>query len=89
LLHGLSTARLRLGDKALITVRERSVLTIREAPGVSTFDVASGRMGIAVVKERVRPGEVIDSTITVLRGRVEESGVCRHRRAGRRGPLRL
>jgi hypothetical protein len=69
-----SLARILLGGKALVTVRERSVLTIMERPDVSTIDVESGRMGIAVVKERMRPGESVEirtpNAMATIRGTV-------------------
>src|SRR5262249_57122267 len=48
------------GSKAIVTVRERSSLTIAESPGVSTVNVGEGRAAIAVVKERMKPGETIE-----------------------------
>jgi hypothetical protein len=69
-----SLARILFGGKALVTVRERSVLTITEAPGVSTLHVAVGKIAVAVVKERVKPGETIDirtpNAIATIRGTV-------------------
>src|SRR5262245_42078273 len=41
-----SMARILLGGKALLTVRERSMVKITEAPGVSTVNVSSGRAAI-------------------------------------------
>ena len=55
-----SVARILLGGKAIVTVRERSVLTITQAPGVATVDVSDGRAAIAVAKERMNPGESIE-----------------------------
>src|SRR5438552_18874677 len=52
-----SVARILLGGRAIVTVRERSTLTISEAPGVSTVNVGLGRAAIAVAKERMKPGE--------------------------------
>jgi hypothetical protein len=53
-------ARMLLGGKAIITARERSVVTITEAPGVSTIDVVSGRISVAVDKSRMTPGELVE-----------------------------
>jgi hypothetical protein len=53
-------ARLLLGGKAVVTVRERSVLTITEIPGRSTIELESGKIGLAVARERMRPGESIE-----------------------------
>jgi hypothetical protein len=55
-----SLVRVLLGGKALITVRELSVLTITEEANRVTVDLQSGKVGVAVVKGRMRPGEVIE-----------------------------
>ena len=55
-----SLVRVLLGGKALITVRELSVLTVTEDAGRVTVDLQSGKIGVAVVKGRMRPGEVIE-----------------------------
>ena len=55
-----SVARILLGGRAIVTVRERSSLTITEVPHVSTIDVGVGRAAIAVAKERMKPGETIE-----------------------------
>ncbi len=55
-----SLARMLLGGKAVVTVRERSVLTITEVPGRSTIEIDSGKFALAVARERMRPGEVIE-----------------------------
>lgn len=55
-----SLVRVLLGGKALITVRELSVLTVTEQEGRVTVDLQSGKVGVAVVKARMRPGEVIE-----------------------------
>lgn len=53
-------ARMLLGGKAIVTARENSVITITEAPGVSTVDLVSGRISVAVDKSKMRPGEVVE-----------------------------
>jgi hypothetical protein len=55
-----SLVRVLLGGKALITVRELSAFTITEEAGRVTVDLQSGKIGVAVVKGRMRPGEVIE-----------------------------
>lgn len=69
-----SLVRLLLGGKAIVTVRERSSLTITEVPGRSTIDLQSGKIGLAVARDRMRPGEVIDiktpNAIAAVRGTV-------------------
>src|ERR671934_90160 len=54
-----SLARILLGGKAVVTIRERSSLTITEVPGLSTIEIASGKIALAVARERLRPGEQI------------------------------
>jgi hypothetical protein len=55
-----SIARMLLGGKAVVTVRERSSLTITEIPGKSTITLDSGKIAVAVAREKVRPGEQIE-----------------------------
>ena len=55
-----SLVRVLLGGKALITVRELSVLTVTEEANRVTVDLQSGKIGVAVVKGRMRAGEVIE-----------------------------
>jgi hypothetical protein len=55
-----SMARLLLGGKALLTVRERSMVRITEAPGLSTIAVSRGRAHLNVNRDRMRPGETIE-----------------------------
>jgi hypothetical protein len=54
-----SLARMLLGGKAVVTVRERSVLTITEVPGKSTLELESGKFALAVAREKMKPGEEI------------------------------
>ena len=67
-------ARMLLGGKAIVTAREHSVVTITEAPGVSTIDLASGRISVAVEKSRMRPGEVVEiktpNAVSGIRGTI-------------------
>src|SRR5262245_20756042 len=53
-------ARILLGGKAVVTVRERSALTISESANTATLDVSVGKIALAVVKERMKAGEQID-----------------------------
>ena len=55
-----SLARVLLGGKSIVTVRERSVVTITESPGRSFINVESGKIGLAVARERMLPGESVD-----------------------------
>src|SRR5262245_23383727 len=46
-----SFARMLLGGKAVITVRERSTFTVTEVPGLSTVSLDAGKVGVAVARE--------------------------------------
>src|SRR5262245_15531173 len=67
-------ARMLLGGKAIVTARERSVITITEVPGLSTIDVVSGRVSVAVDKSRMRPGEIVEiktpNAVSGIRGTI-------------------
>lgn len=69
-----SIVRVLLGGKALVTVRELSTLTITEETGRSTVDLNSGKIGMGVARQRMRPGEVIEirtpNAIAAIRGTV-------------------
>jgi len=69
-----SLARLLLGGKAVVTVRERSVLTVTEVPGESTISLESGKVGLSVAKSRMAPGERIQirtpNAVVAVRGTV-------------------
>src|SRR5437867_1626069 len=69
-----SLARVLLGGKSIVTVRERSVVTITESPGRSFISLESGKIGLAVARERMAPGESVDvrtpNAVVVVRGTV-------------------
>jgi FecR protein len=69
-----SLARMLLGGKAVVTVRERSALTITEVPGLSTIELDSGKIAVAVAKEKMRSGERIEvktpNAVAAVRGTV-------------------
>lgn len=69
-----SIVRVLLGGKALVTVRELSALTITEEAGRSTVDLRAGKVAMGVVRQRMRPGEVIEirtpNAIAAIRGTV-------------------
>jgi len=52
--------RVLLGGKALVTVRELSVLTITEDLNHATIDIQSGIVGLSVARKRMHPGEYIE-----------------------------
>jgi hypothetical protein len=55
-----SFARLLLGGKAVISIRERSAVTITEVPGRSTVEIESGKIALSVARDRMVPGEIIN-----------------------------
>src|SRR5213592_4409576 len=61
-----SFARVLLGGKA--------VVTIPEVPGVATVDVGGGRVAVAVARERMRPGDLVEvrtpNAVAGIRGTV-------------------
>jgi hypothetical protein len=69
-----SIVRVLLGGKALVTVRELSALTITEETGRSTIDLTLGKIAMGVLRQRMRPGEVIEirtpNAIAAVRGTV-------------------
>ena len=66
--------RILLGGKVIVTARERSTLVITEVPGLSTIDLASGRIAVAVDKTRMKSGERVEvrtpNAIAGVRGTV-------------------
>src|SRR5438105_223005 len=69
-----SFARVLLGGRAVVTIREFSAVTITEVPGVATVDVGSGRVAVAVARERMRPGDLVEvrtpNAVAGIRGTV-------------------
>jgi FecR-like protein len=69
-----SVVRVLLGGKALVTVRELSTLTVTEDTGRSAVDLSSGKIAMGVLRQRMRPGEVIEirtpNAIAAIRGTV-------------------
>ena len=55
-----SIARMLLGGNAVVTVRERSTLTITEVPGKTTIDLDAGKIALAVARDRMKAGESIE-----------------------------
>ncbi|MBI4638258.1 MAG: FecR domain-containing protein [Candidatus Rokubacteria bacterium] len=76
-----SVARLLLGGAAVVTVRERSVLTITEVPGKSTVNLESGKIALTVARERMRAGESLEirtpNAVAGVRGTVVVAEVSR------------
>src|SRR5260370_2867370 len=70
-----SLARILLGGKALVTVRERSVVTITESPRISTVDLAAGTIALSVGKVRMRDGGSIEIPTPYAVARVPRTAV--------------
>jgi hypothetical protein len=69
-----SLARLLLGKKALVTVRELSELQLIDQAGTSTLQLALGKIAIGVARQRMRPGETVEirtqNAVAAIRGTV-------------------
>ena len=69
-----SIARILLGGKAVVTVRERSQLTITETATTSTIEMTSGKIALSVDKSRVKPGESVQiktpNAVAAIRGTI-------------------
>ena len=69
-----SRARMLLGGKAVVTVRERSLFTITETPDTAIIDIATGKVALSVARDRMKPGEQIllktPNAVTAVRGTV-------------------
>ncbi len=67
-------ARVLLGGKALLTLREHSLVTITEVPGQSTIALTSGTLSLALAREKMKPGESVNirtpNAIAAVRGTV-------------------
>ncbi len=69
-----STVRVLMGGKAVVTVRELSMLTITEELGKTTVDLSSGKIAVAVARQRMKPGETLEvhtpNAVAAVRGTV-------------------
>jgi hypothetical protein len=69
-----SIVRVLLGGKATVTAREHSVLVITEVPGSTTIGLSSGRVAVAVSKDLIKPGEVVEirmpNAVAAIRGTI-------------------
>ena len=69
-----SLVRVLLGGKAILTVRELSEVTISEEPGRAVVTLPSGKVVLAVAKQRMRPGESIEirtpNAVAAVRGSI-------------------
>src|SRR5215510_1639757 len=69
-----SLVHVLMGGKALLTVKELSVVTVTEDGGRATVDLQSGKVGLAVAHEKMKPGDVIEvktpQAVAAVRGTV-------------------
>ncbi len=69
-----SLARLLLGKKALLTVRELSELQLTDQADNSIVQLLWGKVAIGVARQRMRPGEIVEirteNAIAAIRGTV-------------------
>lgn len=85
-----SIVRVLLGGKALVTVRELSVLTVTEELGRSTVDLGTGKIAVGVARQRMRPGEILEirtpNIVAAVRGTVLVVEIIRASADSQRGP---
>jgi len=88
-----STVRVLMGGKALVTVRELSVLTITEQMNRSTVDLESGKIALGVLQQKMRPGESIEvrthNAVAAVRGTVIVVEIVRASAQASGGPTAL
>jgi hypothetical protein len=76
-----SLVRLLLGGAALVTIRARTVATITETPGKSTINLDSGRIAVAVARDKLRKGDLLEirtlNALAGIRGTVVVADVSR------------
>lgn len=69
-----SIVKVLMGGRAVVTVRELSVLTITEDLGKTTINLESGKIAVAVAKQRMKPGEKLEvhtpNAVAAVRGTV-------------------
>jgi len=69
-----SIVKVLMGGKAIVTVRELSVLTITEDLGKTTINLESGKIAVAVARQRMKPGDRLEvhtpNAVAAVRGTV-------------------
>jgi hypothetical protein len=69
-----SIVKVLMGGRAVVTMRELSVLTITEDLGRTTINLDSGKIAVAVAKQRMKPGEKLEvhtpNAVAAVRGTV-------------------
>lgn len=69
-----SIVKVLMGGRAIVTVRELSVLTITEEVGRTVVNLESGKIAVGVAKQRMMPGETLEvhtpNAVAAVRGTV-------------------
>ncbi|MBI2217236.1 MAG: FecR domain-containing protein [Candidatus Rokubacteria bacterium] len=69
-----SLARILFGGRAVVTVSERSMLTVTDSNVTSVIEMGRGRLALAVARERMAPGASIEirtpNAVAAVRGTV-------------------
>ena len=55
-----SVARVLLGGKAIVTIRELSVFTVTEEPGRAVVELTKGKLALGVARKLLQPGESVE-----------------------------
>ena len=55
-----SSVKLLFGGKVVVTMRERSVLSLSEVHGLATINLVTGKIALALSKDRMRPDESLE-----------------------------
>ena len=90
-----SLVRVLLGGKAVVTIRELSELTITEGHAKSIIQLSAGKIGLAVARQRMQPGEEIEvrtpNAVAAVRGTVFVVELIRPAKGGASGsaPFRM
>ena len=86
-----SVVRLLMGGKALVTVREQSLFTVSEEAGRARVGLESGKLAVAVARQRLRPGETVEvgtpNIVAGIRGTVVVFDVFRATAQAAPGPV--
>ena len=84
-----SLVRVLLGGKAVVTIRELSELTITEGHAKSIIQLSAGKIGLAVARQRMQPGEEIEvrtpNAVAAVRGTVFVVELIRPAKGGASG----
>src|SRR5438128_4609825 len=86
-----SIVKVLMGGKAIVTIRELSVLTITEELGKTTINLTLGKIAVGVAKQRMQPGERLEvhtpNAVAAVRGTVFVVEVTQQGAQGTPGPL--